>query len=128
MNSACGIFLIFLLPHPSWSQAQTTPVDTTLSPGEYFEAHLEKYACAEYFQRRDELKSYQQKEYFSILANICSRDPFSAIIDYLRMELQVEYSLNHNPIYCKDLGGYVLIFSLDWVYPRDPWKRKGRKN
>ena len=55
-----------------------------------------------------------------MLSNICSQDMLSTVIDYLRMQLQIEYSLNHRLIYCS------VVLSLDWRYPVDPWKRDPR--
>lgn len=127
MNALCGLFLIVSLLHQEQTPTHTAAVDTAVQPGEFFDAHMDKYACAEYYERRAELKSYQQKEYFDILANLCSRDLLSAIIDYFRMQNQIEYSLNHNPVYCKDPGGYTIVFSIDWSYPRDPWEREAKR-
>ena len=98
-------------------------VDNGVPEWTYIYEHIDKFACPEYYTRRDILRFYQRRGYADILSQLSHQDILSAIIDYVRMQLQIEYSLNHEPIYCTYQDGSYLVLSLDWVYPVDPWKR-----
>ena len=98
-------------------------VDSGINPWTYIYTHIDEFACPEYYERRDLLRTFQKKGYACILSKLCLQDGLSAIIDYVRLQLQVDYSLNHQPVYCKYSDGSELPLSLDWKFPSDPWKR-----
>ena len=97
-------------------------VDSMPSQGRYIYEHIDKFACPEYYERREILRSYQRRGYADILSQFSHRDMLFAVINYVRMRLQIEYSLNHEPIYCT-----YAVLSLDWTFPDDPWKPEPKK-
>lgn len=98
-------------------------VDSGVNQTTYIYQHLDKFGCPEYFERLEMLRGYQRRGYAYLLSRCCSQDILSAIIDYIRIQLQIEYSMNHQPVRCTYADGTALYLSLDWAYPVDPWKR-----
>jgi hypothetical protein len=58
-----------------------------------------------------------------MLMDITQRDGFGALLSYLKLKLQLDYSIDRSPIVYRMRGGPQLIVPLDWSFPVDPWKR-----
>ena len=94
-------------------------------------------------RRKQERREVQRHGYTSTLLQVVRQDGISALIAYARMRLQIEYSLDHAPIYYKasvefpegpssallrsytlDPGPVYFTIPEDWSFPRDPWKKE----
>jgi hypothetical protein len=125
MKKPVLVSLLLLLSSPAVSQEISTGeiIEHGVDPGAFIYQHLDKFGCQEYFDRHEVLRSCQRRGYAEILLHLCSDDPLSAIIDYVRLQLQIDYSLNHSLIRCIYQDGSSLTLTLNWSYPADPWRR-----
>lgn len=58
-----------------------------------------------------------------MLMDVTQRDGFGALLSYLKLKLQLDYSMDRSPIIYRFRGGAVKVVPMDWSFPIDPWKR-----
>ena len=73
--------------------------------------------------RKSIRRDFQRRGYANVLLNVIEQDGFSALISFIKMKLQTEYSLDHSPIAYRISRKQVEIVPEDWSFPVDPWKR-----
>ena len=98
--------------------------DSAITPYQYLIQNIDKFATPEYYQRKQALRSFQQRGYAEVLINTLEQDGLSALISYLKMVLQIEYSLNHAPVYYVTKAGELVELPIDYDVPEDPWRKE----
>jgi hypothetical protein len=116
------------------ASAQQLPIaaDTTVkydSLGQIFSRRLTKISTPAYEHRRQILKELQRRGYANVLMDVVTFDGLSAFATYLKIKLQIEYSLLHTTLFAYFLvphtGKQVAIpLPEDWSFPEDPWKKE----
>jgi hypothetical protein len=104
-------------------------------------------------EKKQQLLSHQRRGYASTLTEIICGDGLAALVSYLRMRLQIEYSISHELVLV-DLSSrheqptqtdsislhlrskptiilptrprqrMMIGLDIDWSFPEDPWKRE----
>jgi hypothetical protein len=111
---------------------------------------LSKVTIAEVEKRKQTRREVQRNGYQNTLMGILHGDSLSALLAFLKMNLQIEFFLPHNKVYVYRPGdslflfvpivfryddGTELIFETkkvklaikeDWMFPSDPWKRENK--
>ena len=103
--------------------AQPDPLlpDTSASIGRYVLEHLDEFATTEFRSRLARRREFQRAGYAAVLHDLLAFDPAGALLSFLRVRLQLEYSLPHNTIYFHDVNGASWPLPEDWSFPADPW-------
>ena len=99
-------------------------LDSLKSESDVLLENIDKFATPEYYHRKDLLNSFQRRGYFDVLRHLCRTDGLSALLAYLKMKLQIDYSLNHQPIVIVSLNKELIDLPIDWRFPADPWKKR----
>jgi hypothetical protein len=122
-----GWILLTFMIVCSKSYSQQSPswyfVDSLQSVGDYVQENFEKFVTPEYRERRQLLQSCQQRGYSAVLFDVLRRDGISAFLSYIKSTFQIEFSLNHAPLYGRTVNGGLLYLPFDWTFPDDPWKK-----
>jgi|GEM_PF-2242665 len=108
----------------SQTQAPEFLSDSSITPYQYLIKNIDKFATAEYYQRKQALRTFQQRGYAEVLINTLEQDGLSAVISYLKMVLQIEYSLNHAPIFYVTKARELVELPIDYDFPDDPWRKE----
>ncbi len=98
-------------------------LDSLQSESQIIEKNINRLAPPEYFERQETLRSFQRRGYAEVLHSVCRLDGLSAVLAYVKMKLQIEYSLEHAPVGFATLTGEWIELPIDWRFPADPWKR-----
>lgn len=109
---------------------------------------LSKVTTAEVERRKQTRREIQRKGYQNTLMEFLRGDTLGALLAFIKMNLQIEFSLPHNTIYIEQYfekmyfavpyvlkyeDGTELVFDTkkvklavkeDWAFPNDPWKRE----
>jgi hypothetical protein len=97
------VFITTILSYRAKAQdIEFTPkyfLDSLQSIDQLILQSIDKFATPEYYQRKNLLRSFQRRGYAGVLLPVCRQDGLSALIAYLKMKLQIDYSLNHAPIF-----------------------------
>jgi hypothetical protein len=81
-------------------------------------------------QRKRIRRDMQRSGYATVLSDVLAADSFSAIIAFIRMKLQIEYSISHRPVSLriKVERGEGKVWSIplsdDWSFPENPWEKQ----
>jgi hypothetical protein len=86
--------------------------------------NLDRFATKEYYARQETLRTFQRRGYAEVLASAVQNDGWGSLVAYLKLKLQVEYSLNHAPILAVTPLKKTIALPFDWRMPADPWKRR----
>ena len=98
-------------------------VDSLTKLSDYTPAFLARRYIPLLEHRKSILRDFQRRGYANVLLNVVEQDGFSALISFIKMKLQIEYSLDHSPIVYRISRDHIEIVPQDWSFPVDPWKR-----
>ncbi|HLB01375.1 MAG TPA: hypothetical protein VJO14_08315 [Bacteroidota bacterium] len=129
---ACIVFLMPAFPPKPLVRCQEryrppdllpAPVlpDTAASLGKDISAHIDEFATPEYYDRKKTRREFQRTGYMNMLHDILALDAVSALLSFIRIRLQIEYSLPHYTIYFRTVTGGLMPLPEDWTFPEDPW-------
>lgn len=96
-------------------------VDSLTPEWLYLRQHLDQFTTPAYRERKSALRSFQRRGYSEVLMELCARDGLGGLIEYLRMSLHIEYSMDHAPIFFRTPANELKDLPLDWSMPEDPW-------
>jgi len=99
-------------------------LDTAMTQGEYIKLNLAKFITPEYVERFDRVRLIQRTGYASVMSEFVRHDAFGAIVDYIRMRLHSEYSLNTSEVTYPSQTQVLFVLPIEYSYPADPWKRE----
>ena len=99
-------------------------VDSLMSESEFIEQHIDQFATSAYRERISALRSLQRRGYSEVLMELCARDGLGALAGYVRMILQVEYSMDHEPLFFRTAANELKALPMNWDFPEDPWSRR----
>jgi hypothetical protein len=105
------------------SPAAPDPVfpDTTASIDEYVADHIDEFATPEFYRRLKARREFQRTGYLNVLHDVAAFDALGALLSFIRVRLQLEYSLPHNTISFRTGTGALWPLPEDWIFPADPW-------
>lgn len=96
-------------------------MDTLQTETEFILSHLDQYSTPQYLRWKKEIRAFWQHHYSSMLLDVRRGDGLGALLAYLRMKMQLEFSLDHTPI-CYETPLHSMIpLPQDWTFPADPW-------
>jgi hypothetical protein len=99
-------------------------VDSMMSESDFIEQNIEKFATSAYRARISDLRFLQRRGYSEVLMELCARDGLGGLTEYVRMILQIEYSIDHTPIFFRTSANELKPLPMSWAFPEDPWKRR----
>lgn len=131
---------------PVMASAQPKPPDDDVRADSLARAYREAsrtFTTPELERRMAARRAVQRNGYCASLAGVLRRDAVDALFSYLRMRLQLEFSLPHDQLFAYVPSRYVVEalpgvppvvgapnamtvvpLSEDRSFPQDPWKRK----
>ncbi|MGA2624566.1 MAG: hypothetical protein ABSF91_11975 [Bacteroidota bacterium] len=122
-----GVVCLTLFLTVSLSAQRPTSKSWTDSLVRLYEDYIPRLLSRAYIPAREHrsyiLRDCQRRGYSNMLMDITQRDGFGALLSYLKLKLQLDYSIDRSPIVYRMRGGPQLIVPLDWSFPVDPWKR-----
>lgn len=98
-------------------------IDTLTAWSDYSTTFFSRLRLPERDYRKFIRRDLQRRGYANVLSSLLDGDGLSALLSFVRTKLQLEYSLDHYPIFYRTPKGELLVIPEDWSFPADPWKK-----
>ena len=125
------LFLVFFAGSSrafAQSPGEESLTDSLTTVYEYTMKHLAEMTPRELKHQKQIRREFQRRGYSNILLDVINQDGLSALLSYLRVSLQIEYSLLHKTFWIVPpdprWGIPGIPFPDDWSFPEDPWKKE----
>jgi hypothetical protein len=96
-------------------------VDSMMNEYQYIAENIDRIAPPAYRERKLALRWLQRRGYSEVLKELCARDGLGGLAEYVRMTLQIEYSMDHTPFFVRASKLKIEPLPMDWSFPVDPW-------
>ena len=108
----------------SETTAHTPTLDSVMKE---FRWHPPKYFKEILMERKSARQRLQRSSYAHVLNDVVRHDGIGALFSYLRMSIQLEFSLDHGFLFWivppnPELGVPGIAFQEDLSFPSDPWQ------
>lgn len=130
MKPAILLFLLisFAGTDPESAIAQSISNRNLDSLARLYNISVSKLTSPELEERKRIRREMQRSCYANVLSDVLAHDALSALISYVKVKLQIEYSISHRPIllFARQGDGRMepFVLSDDWTFPEDPWKKE----
>jgi hypothetical protein len=125
--SLLGLTLMNSQPRKA-NQSDKICLDSLQKISDYILLHIDEMAPPGYKKQKEIRRNFQQKGYTNILYDVLNQDGLSALISFLKVNLHIEYSMNHKTYWIfppiPRNGDPGIPFPDDWSFPPDPWRKK----
>lgn len=100
-------------------------VDSLESWTSFILAHVSEYAPKGLRAEKRMRDRFYRRGYSAILRSVAAGDEFGSLLAWVRVNLQIAYSMEHKIFWIvpPETGGGV-AFPDDWSFPADPWKKE----